>query len=352
MLEKDFIKSLYNEFISQGKLDQKYAVVFVYNSVENADYMHRTECILPIEEQMIVNSFRMIAQYVYSFDSESSFIREICELKNKHKYVLVYSMAQNTNGVGRRTLIPLLCRHYNLINIASDEYASFLSGDKNLMQIILEHNSKLNFPKTIYINQIDSNSLKNEINSLSTGTYIVKPTDESASIGVERFDISYKTKKLFYDFLIGYCKKFPTFCIQEYIDGPEIEVPVLKIKKDFFVPGVCQIINDKDYLDYDTVGLDLYNFTNYPYQSKEIIESAIIVAKTLKFHCLSRIDFRVLNGTPYIIDIGANPTISTHSSTNYLFKSLLGSEYSIYHLLVLRALIEHELFKPSFNHSK
>ena len=55
---------------------------------------------------------------------------------------------------------------------------------------------------------------------------------------------------------------------------------------------------------------------------------------------------------PFIIDIGANPTISTNSTTNYLFRYLFDYEKIVNHILVILSLIHMGLFKPTLNHTK
>lgn len=183
---------------------------------------------------------------------------------------------------------------------------------------------------------------------------MLKPTAESASIGVKRIELNFHNYIDIYSELLNYAESFSSFCIQEYIDGYEVEVPLIKIGQDYFSPGACQIVfNGKtDYLDYDTVGLDSYDFTNYLNATHDIVATATSVAKTLQFDCISRIDFRIANDIPFIIDIGANPTISVHSSTNFLFRNLFKDEASVYHLLVIRSLMKEGLFKPSFNQPK
>ena len=94
------------------------------------------------------------------------------------------------------------------------------------------------------------------------------------------------------------------------------------------------------------MGLDAYSFALYKDNNSRVIEAAVRIADTLQFYTLSRIDFRIKDGIPYVIDIGANPTISYHSSTNFLFRSVFDNESSVYHLLVVIALIKNGLFKP------
>ena len=354
MISTDSIKLLYNDFHSRGKLDDNYAIVFVYNDTNNADDLHMSECVYPIEQQMIEQSFRKIAQYVYSFNSESAFIKTIDKIRQKHSYILVYSMAQNINGIGRRALIPLICRYYNLINIGSDDYASFLSGDKRIMYELLKNVTELHFPKTIYINKHNIISNKKIISQLPVGLYILKPIDESASIGVRLLELDSNNYKQVYNDLLEYSQKYSSFFIQEFIDGCEVEVPIIKFEKDCFCPGVCQIVfyNNTKYLNYDTVSVDAYGFKQYSNSTYKIISDAVSVTDILQFTCISRIDFVIKNDIPYIIDIGANPTISTHSSTNYLFRKIFEDESCVYHMLVIRALMQVGLFKPSFNQSE
>lgn len=349
MITNDELYRLYQCFLSLGKLDSRYALVFVYNSPDGIDDLHKSECIYPTEYTMIINSFREIFQYTYSYDSEHLFVKSLDRLRLKHKFLLVYSMAQNIHGIGRRTLIPLLCKYYNLISIGSDEYNSFLSGNKYIMHRLLSKDAY--FPKTIYFTN-PGNYDYSRLESIPLGKYIIKPIDESASIGVEKLEMNSVNELRI--FLKEYEKQFHYFCLQEYIEGEEVEVPLLYILDDYYCPGVCKIeyLDNKDYLDYDSVGLDLYRFSKYSQETTSIIKSAITAANKLRFDTISRIDFRIKQSIPYLIDIGANPTISTHSSTNYLFERDFGSKSSVYHLLVIRALIKEGLFKPPFNQPK
>ena len=73
------------------------------------------------------------------------------------------------------------------------------------------------------------------------------------------------------------------------------------------------------------------------------------VAKTRNVNDKCRIDFRIRNNIPYIEDIGANPTISTNNGVNQLYCTYLRAEPDcVYAILVYAALIEHNLFKPTF----
>lgn len=348
------IHKLYDTIIHTKPLSSEYAVVFVYNEeslIEDTE--HSSECITSIERDMIINSFRKSVQYVYAINGEDSFINMISSLKKKHQYIFVYSMAQNIAGIGRRSLVPLLCDYCKLNNIGSNFYASTLGGDKELMYTLIDPYVSSNIPFTVYVNE--TTNLEQTLEKIESGTYILKPNDESASIGVEKIDISKENTTNILNGLTNYQKKHLRFCIQEYIDGPEIEVPLLFYEHKYYCPGCVEILNSSPsgYLDYDTVKMDDYSFKEYTGElSANLISCSKNVAKALGFDTICRIDFRIKNNTPYIIDIGANPTISFHSSTNYIFRERFDNESAVYQLLLFIGLTKAKLFKPPFDETK
>lgn len=350
------IHKLYNIICHSKLLPSEYAVIFVYNEESLIeDEEHSSECITPIERDMIINSFRKSAQYVYAINGEDSFISMISTLKEKHQYIFVYSMAQNLNGIGRRSLVPILCDYYKLNNIGSNFLASTLGGDKELMYKLIAHHVGSNIPFTVYIDK--TMNLEQILKKIRSGTYILKPNDESASIGVEKITIANANTPDILKKLAKYREKHSYFCIQEYIDGPEIEIPLLFHEHEYYCPGCVEILNSSPsgYLDYDTVKMDDYSFTEYTGAlSTKLINCSKNVAKALGFETICRIDYRIKNNIPYIIDIGANPTISFHSSTNYIFRKRFGNASAVYQLLLFIGLANAnaKLFKPSFNETK
>ena len=332
---------------SVNKLDDNYCLVFVYNIPENIrDDVHNIECILPNEQTMIIKSFRKCFEYVYAVDGEDAFISRVSSLRNQHKYILVYSMAQNIDGVGRRCLVPLLCEYYNLINIGSGFYPSFLGGSKQLMYSFVSHIFPNIMPKSFFINcEKDITDFLNH--DYHSDSYLLKPDDESASIGIEQIKISdtLDTFALLYE----YWQKHEKFIIQEYIDGIEIEVPLFSIDEEYLCPGIARIVKESEFsfLDYNAVFFEQYSFETYKSEISDcIISICRQICQCLEFDAISRIDFIVKDSNLYLIDLGANPTISYHSSTNYLFRHFFNDETLPYRLLVYSALQEHKLLEP------
>lgn len=346
------IRHLYADLLCQPKLGKDYCVVFVYNSKKHIrDKIHATECIDPEECNMITESFRKSTEYVYAIEGEIAFQKRISDLKKKHHHILVYSMAQNLNGVGRRSLIPLLCDYYNLINLNAQFLPSTLGGSKILMHTLIETTESISFPTTVHIN--NQEDIEYFIRNNNSKVYLLKPNDESASIGVKLVDFSIHTDKELEDILYSFHKQYPVFSIQQFIQGEEVEVSLFHFQEKYYCPGVCQIVfnGSSDYLDYDTVALTNYGFKEYLHEARyKLIDISRQIAQKLGFGAICRIDFRVQNNIGYVIDIGPNPTISEYSSTNYIFrKHLYNDKSSVYRLLLYKSLIENHLFKPSFN---
>lgn len=348
-----YIQRLYEEIRAKDKLSNEYCVAFVYNSADKIrDTIHASECVFPEERDMIISSFRKSVKWVYSFDGEESFARSISSLKAKHQYVLVYSMAQNLNGIGRRCLVPLLCDYYGLINIGAGFMECVYGGSKYLMYEMLQETG-IRFPKTYYI--LSKDDLDCLANRMPEGKWLLKPNDESASIGIEVIEMSKYTKSEFKEKLIEYRKMFPIFCLQEFIEGDEVAVPLLKYKSTYYCPGISQVVfrAGKTYLDYDTVALGDCSYCEYTGPLSDIlIANSIKVAEKLDYKAISRVDFRIKDEICYIEDIGPNPTISEFNGVNELFRTHLNASGScVYQLLLFAAMGQNCLFEPSFDNT-
>ena len=346
----EYVIKLFEIIKQYPRLGDDYAIFFVYNSPRTMrDTRHLSECILEEELNMILTSFRKVALHVYAIDGEEEFIRSIPKYRKSFKNLLVYSMAQNLNGDGRRSLVPLLCDYYGLINIGANFISTVMGRSKDIMYSILKPKGFI-FPKTYYIyNDTDVDIV---FHFIRNGIWLLKPNNESSSIGMQVHDFSQYSDSTLRSLLTEYHKAYPVYCIQEFIDGEEVAVPILKIKTGYYCPGVSQVKfpQGKNYIDYDMVELETYSYFEYDGNLKEkMFEISANVAKTLKLTAMSRIDFRIRNNIPYIEDIGANPTISTNNGVNQLYCTYLRAEPDcVYAILVYAALIEHNLFKPTF----
>lgn len=348
------IKEFYSNTTSRKKLNSEYCIVFVYNSPDTInDPIYYSECVYNEELNMILNSFRSVAEYVYHFDGEIAFAEKINNLKNKHNYILVYSMAQNVIGVGRRSFIPLLCDYYGLINIGANTKSTFLARSKDIMFRLVKGIDGVVIPNTYFVNSPED--LLSIPPRIINDVFLLKPTDESASIGLEVIGNTNLSKEKILNHLQDYMSRFPSFCIQEFIEGREVAVPLLRFENNYYCPGISEVDfpEGMSYLDYDAVAIGSYGYIEYDGKlSDQLINSSIKVAKLFGFKSISRVDFRIRGEICYIEDINVNPTVSEYNGVNPLFCNQLNSNPDcVYKLMVFAALNEYGLLEPSLNYS-
>ncbi|MFD1901924.1 ATP-grasp domain-containing protein [Enterococcus termitis] len=135
-------------------------------------------------------------------------------------------------------------------------------------------------------------------------------------------------------FIHDLSKKFKQrVIVQEFIEGREIEVPVISLpnKAFSFDPVGISVANKKDLektiLDYDIRGNNKFDFYDFKNEDKELSEEIKVyvekVANDLEIFGYGRIDFRVRdNNQFYITDIATNPHITQSMSFYYAFKQL------------------------------
>ena len=91
------IDMLYNTIITTKPLTNEYAVVFVYNEdslIEDEE--HSSECITSIEKDMIMNSFRKSAEYVYASAIILPRFSSVCNVAVAELSTKAISLVHNT----------------------------------------------------------------------------------------------------------------------------------------------------------------------------------------------------------------------------------------------------------------
>ena len=158
---------------------------------------------------------------------------------------------------------------------------------------------------------------------------IAKLNGESASIGLTESNVFvYSPKSDSYLYQLTNQYRQPVI-VQPFIDGYEIELPIIIGKWKFALLAAGIKMNDSKllggkFLDYNTRFNHTYDFYNYDSFNKILSESikrdAIKVAEILNIENFGRIDFRIdPKGNYYISDIATNPHITKDSSFSYIF---------------------------------
>lgn len=285
--------------------------------------------------QGIVNAGFYIKSVFYN---EFDFIEDYIQRPESYKNCLIYNLARNGLGYNKKTIIPSFCELMNLSYSTSSSLSCAVCRNKYYFTTLLQaHN--IPTPKSWFLSEdLTLRSIP------PTGTHVIcKPSSESASQGITEDRIFIASPEKF-DQLTG------EYIIQEYIDGIECEVPVIKTRDKINV--------------LDPIGIDLYGekilnernsesnhygfFKLSDHCSKETLSAikdhAEKAFRLLQMDVYGRVDFRIdANGTPYIFDISTTPYTTKHSSFAYAFEQMGLSYSDIYCTIIRSALIRHDL---------
>lgn len=268
------------------------------------------------------------------FYDERDFMENLLLNDSKNfEHFIVYNSAQNGVGPGRKALIPSICNYLGIRYTGSNPYRVCLCRDKFAVNALLS-TAKIRVPMSeLYYNE------KTTLNLDCNATYIAKPIYESSSLGITKKNI-FKGDAIPYKYLSDLSVQMQQpLLIQEFINGYEIEVPVLsgKISNYVFKPVILHkdknsLLMNEEILDYERIYNDDYFFSAFPNELNysEVKSTAEKVVNLLGLNGLCRVDFRYLpNGEFYVTDVSTNPHFIRHSSVNFAFKQLSLSDTDI-----------------------
>lgn len=343
-MEKDILKNFFNE-MEQKKYPVNATFIFVYNNYNTyMDDPHLEECFDDSEVHEIIDSISDIFNKVLFFGAEKEFVEWCSTQQNPSQRTYVYTMAQAVEGFGRRTLVPALCQYYGFINLNADTYMSAIGCNKETMYKLLKANGFNNIlAPTIFCTQLKD--INFEKIYLELGNHIIlKPINESCCID------TYVLEDYSEEELASYASKLLTkyghAMIQKYICGEEIGITVTWHNGNMHTLTPMQILfaSGKKHLTHT----DSF-YGNYELKpcvvSEDLLETCRKMSLALGFHCITRYDFRHINGDYYLFDLSPNPTINGYTSSNYAARSTLSCD----HRGILRLMVYEKfaLFEPS-----
>lgn len=289
--------------------------------------------------------------YVRIFYSEIEFIQYI--LNNVEKISLentiVFNFSRDGLQEGKKSLIPAFCDLIGLKYSSSNAFVISLLRNKYVYTQFLK-SVGIPVPYTTCSNLLEENDKM----YLKSKKYIIKNIFESASIGIEKKNIinvsNYKNLQMQ---LQRYFNKMGTtnLLIQEYIEGAECEVFVIRLDKSFysFDPIILKINNSP------IITSEISNEYDYTFAplvnefSQNLCDSIRITtqkaAQFLNIKNYARFDYRIdKDGNYFLIDIAGSPYLTRHSSIEYLFTHCLNLKYSDIFLLIATLTISNYLY--------
>lgn len=220
--------------------------------------------------------------------------------------------------------------------INSPPLSSSLSFDKWFCNQFL-NNFGFKVAKSLVFSKRDKIDSKKIIDNLGL-PLIVKPTDSGSSFGVSKVK---EDTDLENSMSIAF-KEGNSVVIEEFLVGREITCGVYRLNGELFTLPLAEIISHNEFFDFDAK----YNGKStevIPAEIEDKISSKISdltksIYDILNLKFIARIDFIVVDGEPYVMEINTTPGFSSASIFPQMIESS-GKDLSSF----LTELIEYEL---------
>ena len=236
----------------------------------------------------------------------------ISRLKSE-KVDLVFNLCNGIRGDSSIAQLPAILEFAGIPYTSSSPLGHALAYNKIYSCKILQQ-SKIPTPKFTYINDI------NEIEKLNVRyPILIKPNDEGSSRGINDDSLVYNKKSLKEKVEEELETYGSPIMLTEYIEGREFTVGVLGNGDDIHVLPILEI-------DFSKIPKGLSKFYSFEIKShygkdtlyhvpaildkktKAVIEETAINAyKTLLMRDYARVDIRLKNDIPYVIEINSLP---------------------------------------------
>ena len=231
-------------------------------------------------------------------------------------YDLVFNMSEGFNSYSREALVPALCELMNIPCTFSNCHAMSLTLDKH-QTLLFAKDLGIQVPNGFLYNPF-YHSL-NDLNKLRKKhkldfPIVCKPNYEGTSMGIT---IS-KNEEEFQNAVVYLTSLYnePIRC-DEYIDGREIAIPIIGTGNDSKCMGIVeyQMLNGEPMKfftnKYKRHGYHKSIFADYGYEiNSQIQESALSIHQNIPCFDLSRIDMRLHNGVPYLLEVTPLPDLT------------------------------------------
>ena len=166
--------------------------------------------------------------------------------------------------------------------------------------------------QSVYLNKGDEISFSSIVNKVGLPCF-VKPNRAGSSFGISKVykeaDLEKALDKAF--------QEDHEILIEQFLDGIEVSVGVIKWKGEILVLPITEIDSDNDFFDYDAKYLgesrEITPARISKTQQDNVIRMAHKIYKVMSLKGLSRADFIFIEDEPYFIELNMVPGLSDES---------------------------------------
>ena len=339
------------EFVKQRSNDMLLILVV---KVKDSDtylsmYDYTSEFFSTDELSDYVNALESLGIFLDVSYGEDDFVHKLSSgyFKKFHqKYKIVFNTTGSRRIRSRSALIPALCELHHLSYASSDILTCAILENKVQCNELLAYN---NFP--VPQMWLFSPRIGWKHSQPPYGIKLIaKPCRESASIGITQQSVGYYSEEFEQQVKEVSSKLDEPVIVQEFIDGWEVEVPVLLIDGPTALPPMgieldgTSFLNER-FLSYELVYHDNYHYCRFdsidPYLSKTLMAVAEKTFMALDLYGTVRVDFRIKKDKRYYItDYNNSPHLTRfHSVASSL--SSLGFKYpDLFCLIIYHSIAE------------
>lgn len=257
----------------------------------------------------------------------------LIENLEKEKVDLVFNLCNGIRGEASLSQLPSLLEYEDIEYTGSAPLGHGIAYNKIYSGKIFKA-SGIATPGFIQVTSID------ELENLDLEfPLLVKPKDEGSSRGIQDDSLTFDRESLIQKVKEGLELYNPPMMIMEYIEGTEFTVgvlgngedtrilPILEIDFSKLPEGLNKIYSFEAKFEYDE-----YITYHIPARIdeetyKKISDTAIKAFNSLGLRDYSRVDIRIKNGVPYVIEINSLPGLDRNNSDIIKMAAAEGMEY-------------------------
>ena len=273
-------------------------------------------------------------------DSKHHFDMNRCEVQMESQAIPIDIAIICIHGnPGENGKVQAFLELKNIPCVNSDFQSSSLSFDKYLCNQYLKAEGILT-AKSLSITKGEKYSAQEICNELGLPLF-VKPTDSGSSYGISKVytenDIPKAIEKAF--------NEGNTIIIESFLDGIELTCAVFKGPEGITALPITQIISENDFFDYDAK-YEGKSTEETPANVEQSLSDQIQslsreIYEKLRLKSIARIDYIVVDDTPYVIEVNTIPGFSDASIVPQMLKCA-GIEIKAF----WKMLIDEELNTP------
>ena len=257
----------------------------------------------------------------------------LIENLDREKVDLVFNLCNGIRGEASLSQLPSLLEYEDIEYTGSAPLGHGIAYNKIYSGQIFKA-SGIATPGFIQVNSIE------ELDDIKLNfPLLVKPKDEGSSRGIQDDSLTFDRESLIEKVEEGLERYNPPMMVMEYIEGTEFTVgvlgngdnirilPILEIDFSRLPEGLNKIYSFEAKFEYDK-----YITYHIPARVdeetyKKISETAIKAFNSLGLRDYSRVDIRLKDGVPYVIEINSLPGLDRYNSDIIKMAEAEGMDY-------------------------